>query len=73
LQVESSKSVEEIHGYTSAFLVADSMIKLPFADIPVSFQSFILLSLSLLIVIALYLHIFYGYWLDLETDYQALT
>jgi len=57
----------------SFLTIRDPTIKLPFADIPVSFQSFLLLSPSLLIVIALYLHIFYGYWLDLETDYQHLT
>jgi uncharacterized protein YjbI with pentapeptide repeats len=56
----------------SALLVADPMVKLPFADIPVSFKSFLLLGPLLLIIITLYLHIFYGYWLDFETDYQHL-
>jgi hypothetical protein len=56
----------------SALLVADPMVKLPFADIPVSFESFLLLGPLLLVVITLYLHIFYGYWLDLEADYQHL-
>jgi hypothetical protein len=56
----------------SALLVADPTIKMPFADVQVSFQSFLILAPFLLIVVALYLHIFYGYWLDLEIDYQHL-
>jgi hypothetical protein len=57
----------------SSLLVADPTIKMPFADVQVSFQSFLILAPFLLIVVTLYLHIFYGYWLDLETDYQHLT
>jgi hypothetical protein len=57
----------------SSLLVADPTIKMPFADVQVSFQSFLILAPFLLIVITLYLHIFYGYWLDLETDLQHLT
>jgi hypothetical protein len=57
----------------STLLVADPTIKMPFADIQVSFQSFLILAPFLLIVITLYLHIFYGYWLDLETDHRHLT
>jgi hypothetical protein len=56
----------------SALLMVDPAIKTPFADIPVSFQSFLLLAPSLLLVITLYLHIFYGDWLDLKIDYQHL-
>jgi hypothetical protein len=56
----------------SALLVANPTIKLPFADIPISFQTFLLLGPFLLIVLTVYLHIFYGYWLDLETDYRHL-
>jgi hypothetical protein len=55
----------------STLLVADPTIKMPFADVQVSFQSFLILAPFLLIVVTLYLHIFYGYWLDLETDHQA--
>jgi hypothetical protein len=57
----------------SSLLVADPTIKMPFADIQVSFQSFLILAPFLLIVVMLYLQIFYGYWLDLETDLQHLT
>jgi hypothetical protein len=39
----------------------------------VSFHSFLILGPFLLIVVTLYLHIFYGYWLGLEQDYQHLT
>jgi hypothetical protein len=57
----------------SALLVANPTIKTPFADAQVSFQSFLILAPFLLIIVTLYLHIFYGYWLDLERDYQHLT
>jgi Pentapeptide repeats (8 copies) len=57
----------------SSLVVADPTIKMPFADVQVSFQSFVILAPFLLIVVTLYLHIFYGYWLDLETDLQHLT
>jgi hypothetical protein len=56
----------------SSLLVADPTVKMPFADVQVSFQSFLILAPFLLIVVTLYLHIFYGYWLDHETDYQHL-
>ena len=45
---------------------------MPFADVQVSFHSFLILAPFLLIVVTLYLHIFYGYWLDLETDHHHL-
>jgi hypothetical protein len=45
----------------STLLVADPTIKMPFADVQVSFQSFLILAPSLLIIVTLYLHIFYGY------------
>jgi hypothetical protein len=56
----------------SSLLVADPTVKMPFADVQVSFQSFLILAPFLLIVVTLYLHIFYGYWLDHETNYQHL-
>jgi uncharacterized protein YjbI with pentapeptide repeats len=56
----------------SSLLVAEPTIKMPFADVQVSFQSFLIVAPLLLIVITLYLHIFYGYWLNLETDYQHM-
>jgi hypothetical protein len=57
----------------SALLVADPTTKMPFADVQVSFQSFLILARFLPLVVTLYLHIFNGYWLDLERDYQRLT
>ena len=54
----------------SSLLVAEPTIKMPFADVQVSFQSFLILGPFLLIVVTLYLHIFYGYWLDLEQECQ---
>jgi hypothetical protein len=56
----------------SALLVAVPTIKTPFADVQVSFQSFLILAPSILIIITLYLHIFYGYWLGYKTDYSYL-
>jgi hypothetical protein len=45
----------------SALLGADPAIKMPFADVQVSFQSFLIVAPFLLLIITLYLHIFYGY------------
>jgi len=49
-------------------LAADSTIKVPFADAPMSFLGFIVVAPILLIVLAIYLHVFYGYWLECERD-----
>src|SRR6266850_894646 len=57
----------------SSILVADPTVKMPFADVQVSFYYFLFLAPFLLIIMTVYLHIFYGYWLDVETDYQHLT
>jgi uncharacterized protein YjbI with pentapeptide repeats len=56
----------------SSPLVADATIKLPFGDMPISFRVFLIVGPFLLSVVTVYLHIFYGYWLDLETDHQHL-
>jgi signal transduction histidine kinase len=56
-----------------AFLLGGAKVKVPFADVEILFQSFLLLAPGLLLVVTIYLHIFYGYWLDLETDYQHLS
>jgi hypothetical protein len=56
----------------SSLLVADPTVKMPFADVQVSFPYFLILAPFLLIIMTVYLHIFYGYWLDVETDYQHL-
>ena len=53
-------------------LAADSTIKVPFADTPMSFLGFIVVAPFLLIVLAIYLHVFYGYWLDCERERQSL-
>jgi hypothetical protein len=57
----------------SSFLLGGAKVKVPFADVEIPFQSFLLLAPFLLIIITIYLHIFYGYWLDLETDHQHLS
>ena len=41
---------------------------MPFADAPLSFLGFIVVAPLLLGVVTVYLHIFYGYWLELERE-----
>jgi hypothetical protein len=53
-------------------LAPDSTIKVPFADAPMSFLGFIVVTPFLLIVLAIYLHLFYGYWLDCERERQEI-
>jgi uncharacterized protein YjbI with pentapeptide repeats len=53
-------------------LGVDSTIKIPFADAPLSFFGFIVVTPCLLIVLATYLHVFYGYWLACERERQYL-
>src|SRR5262245_15596434 len=45
-----------------------STIEIPVADAPISFLGFIIVAPLLLVVVTLYLHIFYGYWLELERE-----
>jgi uncharacterized protein YjbI with pentapeptide repeats len=53
-------------------LAGDSTIKVPFADTPLSFLGFIVAAPLLLIVLIIYLHVFYGYWLDCERERQYI-
>src|SRR5262249_9988824 len=53
-------------------LGGDSTIKVPFADAPMSFLGFIVIAPFLLIVLAIYLHVFYGYWLACERERQYI-
>jgi hypothetical protein len=53
-------------------LAADSTIKVPFADAPMSFFGFIVVAPFLLIVLLIYLHIFYGYWVACEWERQYI-
>ena len=53
-------------------LGSDSTIKVPFADAPLSFFGFIVVAPFLLIVLATYLHVFYGYWLACERERQYI-
>jgi hypothetical protein len=57
----------------SSFLLGGAPVKVPFADVQIPFHSFLFLAPFLLLVITIYLHVFYGYWLDLETDRQHLS
>jgi hypothetical protein len=56
-----------------SFLLGGAKVKMPFIDVEILFQNFLLLAPLLLIMVTIYLHIFYGYWLDLETYYQHLS
>jgi uncharacterized protein YjbI with pentapeptide repeats len=51
---------------------ANSTIKVPLADAPISFFGFIVVAPFLLIVLLLYLHIFYGYWIVCEWERQCI-
>src|SRR5215470_4656917 len=53
-------------------LATDSTIKVPVADAPLSFVGFIVVAPFLLVVLTVYLHIFFGYWLDCEWERQYL-
>ena len=53
-------------------LAAESTIRVPFADAPISFLGFIVVAPLLLCVVAVYLHIFYGYWLELERERRQI-
>jgi uncharacterized protein YjbI with pentapeptide repeats len=53
-------------------LGADSKIEVPFANAPLSFFGFIVVTPCLLIVLATYLHVCYGYWLACERERQYL-
>jgi hypothetical protein len=53
-------------------LAADSTIKVPLADTSMSFLGFIVVAPLLLLVLTIYLHIFYGYWLDCERERQYI-
>ena len=53
-------------------LEADSKIKVPFADAPLSFFGFIVVAPFLLIVLLIYLHIFYGFWIACEWERQYI-
>jgi hypothetical protein len=53
-------------------LAPDSTIKVPFADTPISFFGFIVVAPFLLIVLLIYLHIFYGFWIACEWERQYI-
>jgi len=54
------------------FLVGDSAIKIPFTDALMSFSGFILIAPSLLFALVIYLHIFYGYWIEYDWDRRQI-
>jgi uncharacterized protein YjbI with pentapeptide repeats len=63
-------------GASDRSLVApEATIKVPFADAPISFVGFLVVAPLLLFVLTIYLHVFYGYWrqLDCERRAQGLT
>jgi hypothetical protein len=55
-----------------SLLAADTTIKVPFAEAPISFPGFMVVAPLLLIVVTIYLHIFFGYWLDLDRERQQI-
>jgi hypothetical protein len=55
-----------------SFLTGETTIKVPFADAQMSFLGFNFVAPLLLIVVTMYLHIFYGYWLELERERRQI-
>jgi hypothetical protein len=53
-------------------LAGDSTIKVPFTEAPISFWGFIVVAPSLLIMLTVYLHICFGYWLEYERERQYI-
>ena len=53
-------------------LATESTIKVPFANSEMSFVGFIVVAPFLLIVLLLYLHIYYGYWIACERERQSI-
>lgn len=53
-------------------LAEDSTVKVPFADAAISLRSFVIVAPLLLSVVTVYLHIFYGYWLELERERRQI-
>lgn len=59
-------------GASDRSLVApEATIKVPFADAPISFVGFLIVAPLLLVVLTIYLHVFYGYWRELDTERRA--
>ena len=53
-------------------LAPESTLKVPFADSQMSFVGFIVVAPFLLLVLLLYLHIYYGYWIACERERQSI-
>jgi uncharacterized protein YjbI with pentapeptide repeats len=59
-------------GATDRSLVApEASIKVPFTETNVSFVGFLIVAPFLLVVLTIYLHLFYGYWRELDTARRA--
>jgi len=54
-------------GADRSLVASDASIRLPFAEVPISFVGFLVVAPLLLIVLTVYLHVFYGYWRELDT------
>src|SRR5262247_1855922 len=54
-------------GADRSLVASDASIRLPFAEVPISFVGFLVVAPLLLIVLTVYLHVFYGYWRGLDT------
>src|SRR5215469_12802868 len=54
-------------GADRSLVASDASIRLPFAEVPISFVGFLVVAPLLLIVLTVYLHVFYGYWRQLDT------
>ncbi len=53
-------------------LAPNGSIKIPFVDSSISFLGFLIVGPMLLIIITVYLHIFFGFWLQLENELRQI-
>lgn len=53
-------------------LLHENKLKVPYAEVSISFPGFTLIAPLLLIIVLIYPHIFYGYWLNLERERHDL-
>jgi len=58
-------------GADRSLVASEASIRLPFAEVPISFVGFLVVAPLLLIVLTVYLHVFYGYWRELDTTRLA--
>lgn len=54
-----------------SLIAPEASIKVPFAEVPISFVGFLIVAPLLLVILTIYLHVFYGYWRELDAERRA--